>query len=385
MHANRLLHGSALGLLCLACGCATPGFLKFSKDDFPKAGPKNPVVQIAAFWQPSNGIGIDKRACRGFAGQILFITDGSPTPALVDGTVRIYLYDDQGSHDERARPIHQFDFVPDAWKAHASKGKLGLTYSVFIPYTRKGNHEAHCSLMLRFTPREGPLAFSEMINVELPGSKSKTKESKESNDGSYESDSDELSDPATDTAVQAAFTDMARKSGNPRRHPVQTVQQIAAEAAAEMGTAPSRARRQLDPKDEARLIREARARLEAGEFDQPEPVASNHTALRPAARNPLAEDDEFDGYEDDAVSSGDSLTSPRAGSRHVLRDAAREDEPADEHQWTPKKKVKPSAAPAKGRSTSQPRKHVLETQEPRESASGGQGRRETLTLSLSTN
>src|SRR6185436_9655038 len=99
---------------------------------------------------------------RGFAGQVMFLIEGNDTPAMVDGKVEIFLFDDQGDEEANRKPIHKFEFSPEAWAVHAMKGKLGLTYGVFVPYTREGRREAKCGLAVKFTPKQGPVVTSSM-------------------------------------------------------------------------------------------------------------------------------------------------------------------------------------------------------------------------------
>jgi hypothetical protein len=150
-------------------GCAAAHWWKAGEDDFEKATARNPAVQIACLWQPAEGRGLDGLPARGFAGQIIFLTQSSPTPVTVDGDVRIFLFEDQGTYEEQVRPIHQFDFVDGAWATHLRPTAWGAAYQIFLPYVRKGHHEAKCSLRVRLKPKEGPTIFSEFASVTLPG------------------------------------------------------------------------------------------------------------------------------------------------------------------------------------------------------------------------
>jgi hypothetical protein len=142
--------------------------MSWMHDDMPKATAKNPAVKIVCIWEPAEGQGVDGLPTRGFAGQIFFFTRNS-TPAQVDGTVRVYLFDDQGSVQEQGKPIHQFDFLGEAWTAHLTKSMLGPSYNVFIPYVARQPWHANCSLRVRFTPEDGPTIYSDMVHVVLPG------------------------------------------------------------------------------------------------------------------------------------------------------------------------------------------------------------------------
>lgn len=131
--------------------------------------PQNPVMQVLCLWQPSEGRDPEGVPCRGFAGQIFFLANRSALPIKVTGSVRVYVFDDQGTPEEQARPIHQFEFENEAWNKHLQTSTLGPAYNVFIPYTRRGTHAAVCTVRLRYSPGEGPAIFSDMAKIPLPG------------------------------------------------------------------------------------------------------------------------------------------------------------------------------------------------------------------------
>ncbi len=158
-----------LPLLLAASGCATIG-LPWSKDRIVRATANNPAVQVLCLWQPSTGRDPDGLPCRGFAGQIIFLSGVNTTPLAVDGDVRIYVFDDQGTLEERSVP-RLWDFDSGAWNMHLTNSSLGAAYSVFIPYTRPGSQQTSCTLRLRLTPKQGQPIFSETASVILPGRK----------------------------------------------------------------------------------------------------------------------------------------------------------------------------------------------------------------------
>jgi hypothetical protein len=195
-----------LAVLCIACslgGCASTGLFSFARDSFPKAGPKNPPIGILGLWKAGEGPGIESRTSRGFSGQIMFFARNAREPIQVDGGVRIYVFDDQGSADDQVKPFHEFNFTPGAWKAHLTKGALGATYDVFIPYTRPGIHEAKCSLRVKFTAKDGSELYSEMVNLVLPGVKKK---------GSAAPDLEAQPGGEGDGAADSAMNDLVRKT-----------------------------------------------------------------------------------------------------------------------------------------------------------------------------
>ena len=146
-------------LLLAASGCASiPFFGKTAK--FEQADAKNPAVEILTLWQCTEGPGPQGVPIRGFAGQIYFFTQNKGAPVLVNGKVRIYVFDDHGTAQEQGRPIGEYDFNSANWNARAQRSSLGPGYSVFIPYPRNDFHQATCSLRVRFVPAVGPTIYS---------------------------------------------------------------------------------------------------------------------------------------------------------------------------------------------------------------------------------
>jgi hypothetical protein len=149
-------------------GCATM-IIPWTGNKIPQATASNPVVQIVCLWEQAEGRDPEGVPCRGFAGQILFLANRHATPVEVHGDVRIYLFDNVGSAEEQSKPLRQFDFSSDAWKLHLTKSAVGPSYSVFVPYVRRGQHNAQCSLRVRLAPKDGPTIFSETSTLPLRG------------------------------------------------------------------------------------------------------------------------------------------------------------------------------------------------------------------------
>ena len=87
-------------LLLLTPGCASLPLFGLTTAKVERADAKNPAVEILALWQASEGPGPNGVPMRGFAGQIYFFTQSRQAPVLVNGNVRIYLFDDHGSLKE---------------------------------------------------------------------------------------------------------------------------------------------------------------------------------------------------------------------------------------------------------------------------------------------
>lgn len=157
-------------MLSQVSGCATMKLPNFKKERYAKADANNPVTQIICIWQPAEGQGLDELPSRGFAGQIVFLTANSPTPVEVDGDVTIYLFDDQGTPEERSKPLHVFRFIDGSWQTYLAPTAWGPTHQLFIPYVRKGYHRASCSLTVQLETPDGHRVTSAMANIVLPGS-----------------------------------------------------------------------------------------------------------------------------------------------------------------------------------------------------------------------
>lgn len=158
---------SACLILSTLCNVGCTTFKSPFGTKIPTATAADPATQILCFWQPGEGNDPDGYPCRGFSGQILFTSNKSQAPVKIDGDVRIYLFDDQGTVDEQAKPLRQFDFDGGSWNIHLGKTSLGPTYSIFIPYVRRGVTEANCSLRIRLKPKHGPTIFSDFSSMPL--------------------------------------------------------------------------------------------------------------------------------------------------------------------------------------------------------------------------
>ncbi len=164
-------------LLTLGClflsGCGSAGLnFNFKQEKVEKETADNPVEQIVPVWQEAEGPGVNPaHITRGFGGQVYFITRQRGAPSEVTGKVRIYLFDDKGDLEQRAKPVHQFDFEAAAWAAHLIKSKLGPAYSVFIPYIPADQSMTECALRIRYTPAEGSPVYSQMVKITLGGVK----------------------------------------------------------------------------------------------------------------------------------------------------------------------------------------------------------------------
>ncbi len=172
MNRSRILTALlSLFLLAALSGCMTTSlFSKFThRDQVPKATASDPAVRCLCLWEPAEGTGVDGKPARGVSGQIFFFTRNSVSSVVVEGDVKIFLFDDQGDSDQQSQALHEFDFVNGSWKAHLTGTQFGPAYQLFVPYSRKGRHQAELALRVRLTPTNGSPMFSDIARVVLPG------------------------------------------------------------------------------------------------------------------------------------------------------------------------------------------------------------------------
>lgn len=161
-----------LMLACCSCltfsGCASVPGIKPSKLAY--ATPRNPAVRCLCMWQQAEGPGLNGETTRGFSGQLFFFPREGAVPVAIQGDLKIYLFDDLGTDEDQSRPIHQVE-VPNAeLNAYLGETQFGPCYSVFVPYTRKGTHEANCALRVKLVRDDSGPLMSEITQVRLQGS-----------------------------------------------------------------------------------------------------------------------------------------------------------------------------------------------------------------------
>lgn len=205
------LVGSMLSLFILNGCAAMPTVFPWNKPII-EATAENPAIEVVCLWEPAEGRDPQGMPTRGFNGQFLFFTKGSDEPAKVDGTVKIYVFDEYGSPEQWGTPVSEFEFAPDEWSTFLSRGMLGSAYQMFVPYMRKHSDQANCTIRVRFTPADGgPVIFSRVSKVTLPGMRPDA-----TTDGSIEEHvaQRQLTAPKMNPTVTAPVVDLAaaRKS-----------------------------------------------------------------------------------------------------------------------------------------------------------------------------
>jgi hypothetical protein len=159
-------------------GCATTaGLLHWGQEKVPAESPQNPVARVVAMWDPGEGRGTEGKTTRGFVGQIMFFTAKDKLPAKVHGGLQVFVYDDEGTQEEKIKPVATYSYTPESLAGMFQMTELGGTYASFVPYPKPGMHKANCSLRLRYIPVDpatgkaipAAAVVSEMAYITLPG------------------------------------------------------------------------------------------------------------------------------------------------------------------------------------------------------------------------
>ena len=323
----RLIACLSPALLLVASGCSSLGNFRLGAERIPQANPKNPVVQVLAMWQPGEGPGIDNKTTRGFVGTLYFFTAKSPIAAKTNGSICVYLFDDQGDEEEQVKPLHQFIWKTDDLAKLGQPGKLGESYTIFVPYTRGGFHKAQCSLRVEFTPDSGMQVNSEMAYVALPGRK--TRDSAKGAKGLPGHSGPSLDSLETDEepvpALRPFGDTSARRPANPGNSAMNAelarkLQSIDLSALQKRKESP--AATPLNDRERARIIRDLQDRGE--EFAQADEEPRSPTPRRRQVVLANYEDeDELDAESDEWEAS----QSPRPSERRYRRQSSRRQRP----------------------------------------------------------
>lgn len=167
------IHQSGLALLtlmALAFRCWLSGGVPVESrelaDSKRESSAASSVDRILANWDAAEG-SFQGRPCRGFSGTVQFL-DASGHAIAADGEVMIYVFDDQGTPEERAKPLCLHRYPAESWNA-LRLSEPEPKYGVFVPYTRNGDHKAECRLRVRFRPTNGrDYVWSDGAAVTLP-------------------------------------------------------------------------------------------------------------------------------------------------------------------------------------------------------------------------
>jgi hypothetical protein len=136
----------------------------FHKDEKPGKPDK-----IITLWSDTVLTQAGRPPTRGFGGRLMFYEGKKEDPIKVEGTLVVYAFDETNRDANNARPDRKYVFTPEQLPHHYSKSKVGHSYSVWLPWDEVGGEQKEITLIVRFEPKEAPVAISDPCRQLLPG------------------------------------------------------------------------------------------------------------------------------------------------------------------------------------------------------------------------
>ena len=130
-------------------------------------------MKLAATWTPDTLIQTGRTPTRGFGGRIYFY-DQKSRPVPVEGTLIVHGFDE--TPKDKKGGVKRFEFTPEQFTKHFSKGDLGASYSVWIPWDAVGGNRKRISLVASFNTTDGKTVQGLPAVVMLPGAEPVKKE-----------------------------------------------------------------------------------------------------------------------------------------------------------------------------------------------------------------
>lgn len=178
---SKFVSTSALSLLLLAIAAcvALSGCSKFEIDKFDmsknipwgagKDGQMKAPMKVVAVWTDTVLTEGMRPSTRGFGGRLMFYDAEGGKPIKVKGSLTVYAFDETGRDIEQTKPDRKYVFTSEQFEKHYSKSSLGHSYSVWLPWDAAGGPLKEISLLVRFTPDNGPVVIGEAAKQHLPG------------------------------------------------------------------------------------------------------------------------------------------------------------------------------------------------------------------------
>ncbi len=164
-----------LPLILLAClflplaGCAHFDMRKGIPWIKGEDGELERPMKIVAVWTDTIMSHGEQVPVRGFGGRLMFYPREDGKPVKVEGALVVYAFDETNRDPRNVRPERKYVFSEEEFVKHYSDGKLGASYSVWLPWDKVGGQQAEISLVARFTPKGGGMIVGEQQTVLLPG------------------------------------------------------------------------------------------------------------------------------------------------------------------------------------------------------------------------
>ncbi|MCS7237185.1 MAG: hypothetical protein NZ899_02805 [Thermoguttaceae bacterium] len=164
-----------LGFLLLAhTGCALVGAKPLPLDprkwqDLIPPKPRTPMHMVDV-WTDTVLSEPGQKPLRGFGGRIMFFEHPDDKPIVVDGTLTVYVFEDENAAEPQTKPLCRYVFLPEHLRQHYSRSKLGHSYSVWIPVDELGSPRRRLMIIARFEDAQtGQVIVSRPVRKTLPG------------------------------------------------------------------------------------------------------------------------------------------------------------------------------------------------------------------------
>jgi len=150
---SRILPLIAVAVLFCG-GCATFDLSKRIPWGAGEDGKPAAPMRLMAVWTDTTMTSPNKPAMRGMGGRIVFY-DQANEPVKVKGTLVVYAFDETNRDPTNVTPDRKYVFLTADFEKHYSKGRLGHSYSFWLPWDQVGGKQAAISLIARFQPAKG--------------------------------------------------------------------------------------------------------------------------------------------------------------------------------------------------------------------------------------
>ncbi len=127
--------------------------------------------RVVAVWVDTVMYTTGEVPVRGFGGRLMFYTPKGEKPIKIDGDLVVYAFDEVGRDPRQVAPDKKYVFTAEQLTSHYSKGELGHSYSVWLPWDQAGGTQREISLIVRFIPKGGTVIVGDPTRHILPGAK----------------------------------------------------------------------------------------------------------------------------------------------------------------------------------------------------------------------
>ena len=149
-------------------------------------------------------------AIRGLGGRILFYQNSHEKPVAVDGTLTVYVFEEQEEGNFDTKPACKYVFLPEHLSRYYSRSALGHSYSIWIPLDEAGSPRREVMLLARFEDaRSGKVIVSKPVRKSLPGPASEKEKQKETTAQAWYRGKD-LSRPESNASPSGDFKPSSR-------------------------------------------------------------------------------------------------------------------------------------------------------------------------------